>query len=155
MLNAKLSEKADNLELAEEQIFDLWCEYMGTVWDGEVDYEDNFDIMDESEEYSKLQVAKSAATGPEVLAVIDQMLVELIVDDTNLEGIAVGPLGVSGSSDLAMPTTATTPVSQQINDTTISPGATRTVNEMPVEAPPMGQQASPSRSGITRTTIRM
>lgn len=92
LLNAKLSEKADNLELAEEQIWKLWCEYMGTTWDGEVKYEDSFSIQDEELEYTKLQTAKSAATGPDALNVIDQMIIELLTDDTELEGRVPGPL---------------------------------------------------------------
>lgn len=142
MLNAKLSEKADNLELAEEQIWKLWCEYMGMEWQGEIDYEDNFSIMDEEDEYRKLQIAKSAASGPEALAVIDQMLVELVVDDTNLEGVAAGPLGITGSEDKQMPT-LTPQESQQI------PGANQPINEIPAELPPV------SRSGVNRTVIRL
>jgi hypothetical protein len=97
LLNAKLAEKADNLELAEEQIWCLWAEYMGVCWDGEVDYEDNFSIQDEANEYEKLQTAKAAATGPEALAVIDQMLINLVTDDTDLEGKVVGPIDASGN----------------------------------------------------------
>lgn len=97
LLNAKLSEKADNLELAEEQIWCLWAEYMGCYWDGEIDYEDNFSIQDEQNEYTKLQTAKQAATGPEAMAVIDQMLINLITDDTDLEGKVVGPIDSNGN----------------------------------------------------------
>lgn len=92
MLNAKLSEKADNLEQAEEEMWNLWAMYMGTTWAGEVEYEDNFSIIDEEDEYRKLQVAKSAATGPEAMAVIDQLIIDLVTDDTDYEGQIQGPL---------------------------------------------------------------
>jgi hypothetical protein len=92
LLNAKLAEKADNLEEAEEQIWILWAEYMGSVWDGEVEYEDSFSIQDEQLEYTKLQTAKQSATGPEAMAAIDQMLIDLITDDTEYEGKFPGPL---------------------------------------------------------------
>lgn len=92
LLNAKLAEKADNLELAEEQMWVIWAEYMGTVWDGVIEYEDSFSIIDEDAEYGKLQTAKSAATGPEALAVIDQMIIDLVTDDTDYEGKVTGPL---------------------------------------------------------------
>lgn len=95
LLNAKLAEKADNLEQAEEQIWILWAEYMGCVWDGEIEYEDSYSIQDEQQEYIKLQTAKSAATGPEALAVIDQMIIELVTDDTDLEGKVPGPLNAN------------------------------------------------------------
>ena len=97
LLNAKLSDKADNLEVAEEQIWSLWAEYMGMIWDGEIDYEDNYSIQDEQSEYTKLQTAKQAASGPEALAVIDQMLINLVTDDTDLEGKVVGPIDASGN----------------------------------------------------------
>jgi len=57
LLNAKLSEKADNIELAEEQIWRLWCEYMGRVWDGVVDYPGSFNIRDTETEINQLKVA--------------------------------------------------------------------------------------------------
>lgn len=46
LLNARLSEKGDNLELAEEQIWKLWAEYMGYTWDGVVEYPDSFNLRD-------------------------------------------------------------------------------------------------------------
>ena len=92
LLNAKLAEKADNLELAEEQIWKLFCEYNGMQWDGEIEYENSYSITDEIQEYTKLQTAKSAASGPEAFAVIDEMIIKLVTDDTKLEGLVVGPL---------------------------------------------------------------
>jgi hypothetical protein len=93
LLAAKLSEKADNLELAEEQLWQLYATYQGTVWDGEIDYPDDYSIQDEAREYQLLQTAKATATGPEAFAVIDQLLIELVTDDTDLEGVTMGPLG--------------------------------------------------------------
>ena len=83
MLNAKLSEKARNLELAEEQIWQLFSQYMTMPWEGEVEYQDDFSIVDEEDEYKKLQIARQAASGPEALAVIDQMIINLINEDIN------------------------------------------------------------------------
>lgn len=57
LLNAKLSEKADNIELAEEQIWKLWCEYMGRVWDGSIDYPGSFNITDTQSEIEQLKTA--------------------------------------------------------------------------------------------------
>jgi hypothetical protein len=81
MLNAKLSEKARNLELAEEQIWELFASYMMLPWEGEVGYQDDFSILDEEDEYKKLEIARRAATGPEALAVIDQMIINLVTED--------------------------------------------------------------------------
>jgi hypothetical protein len=78
LLNAKLSEKADNLELAEEQIWKLYAVYQGLQWDGEVEYPDSFNIQDETVELQKLQIAKATATDPVVFRVIDGELLELM-----------------------------------------------------------------------------
>ena len=97
-------------------------------------------------QYRKLQLAKTAATGPEATAVIDQMLIELIVDDTSLEGVAAGPLGVTGSEDMSMPVSAETPDMQSMD---VQPAP---VNEISAELPPQG---TPQRSTIARTVIKL
>jgi hypothetical protein len=81
LLNARLSEKADNLELAEEQIWRLYGIYQNLDWQGYIKYADSFNIRDTSTEFAQLQSAKSAATSPEALAVIDSKLVELLTYD--------------------------------------------------------------------------
>jgi hypothetical protein len=76
LLNARLSEKADNLELAEEQMWDLWFEYQGEQWMGSVDYPGSFNIRDTSKEIEQLQIAKNTATDPVVLRKIDEHILE-------------------------------------------------------------------------------
>jgi hypothetical protein len=84
LLNARLSEKADNLELAEEQMWKLWAEYMGTVWDGEIDYPGSFNMRDTQKEIDQLVKAKSAATDPRVMQVIDHEIIELLGEDADV-----------------------------------------------------------------------
>ena len=81
LLNAKLSEKASNLELAEEQMWRLFGLYQGREWSGEVEYPESFSIRDEQREFSQLSSAKSAATNPRVLDIIDGKIVELLGED--------------------------------------------------------------------------
>jgi len=81
LLNAKLSEKADNLELAEEQLWNLWCEYQGVTWAGEIEYPGSFNIRDVNREFEQLQTAKGAATSPAVLAVIDNKVLESLGEE--------------------------------------------------------------------------
>jgi hypothetical protein len=81
LLNARLSEKADNLELAEEQMWKLWCEFMGYTWDGEIHYPGSFNIRDTQQEITQLQQAKSAATNPKVLDLIDGKIAEFLGED--------------------------------------------------------------------------
>lgn len=82
LLNARLSEKADSLELAEEQLWKLFCEYQGYTWNGSVKYPDSFSIRDIQREYNELVTAKNAASSPEALAVIDYRVRELLDDPT-------------------------------------------------------------------------
>jgi hypothetical protein len=84
LLNAKLSEKADNLELAEEQIWQWFCYYQGKEWAGSVEYPSSFSIRDTQAEIDTLVKAKSAATDPRVLALIDHEIVELLGEDADI-----------------------------------------------------------------------
>jgi hypothetical protein len=83
-LNARLSEKADNLELAEEQMWTLWCEYMGTQWMGSIDYPGSFNIRDSGSEISQLQQAKAAATNPKVFNLIDGKIAEWLGEEEDI-----------------------------------------------------------------------
>ena len=84
LLNARLSGKADQLELAEEQIWRLFARYQGLEWDGEIEYPDSFNIRDINREIEQLARAKSAATDPRVLQVIDHELIEKLGEDADL-----------------------------------------------------------------------
>jgi len=84
LLNAKLSEKADMMELAEEQIWKLFGIYQNRPWDGEIEYPGSFNIRDTQREFAQLATAKSAATDPRVLTVIDHEIIELLGEDPAL-----------------------------------------------------------------------
>jgi len=84
LLNSKLSEKADQLELAEEQIWRLFAQYIGSEWQGEIDYPGSFNLRDTQNEIEQLVKAKSAATDPRVLAVIDHEIVEFLGEDADI-----------------------------------------------------------------------
>lgn len=80
LLNARLSEKADNLEIAEESMWKIWCAYQGYKWNGEIEYPGSFDIHDTRNEFQQLQTAFSAASTPEAKAVIDYRIRQLLDD---------------------------------------------------------------------------
>lgn len=84
LLNAKLSEKADSLELAEENLWELFCEYQGKSWNGSIDYPGSFNIRDTDAEVARLKLAKEAATDPRVIAVIDRELLQALGEDPEL-----------------------------------------------------------------------
>jgi hypothetical protein len=88
LLNARLSEKADNLELAEEQLWSIFANYQGLVWDGTIDYPGSFSIRDIAKEFDQLQTARSAATDPAVLRCIDRDILKAMGrDDDYIEAL--------------------------------------------------------------------
>lgn len=82
MLNAKLSEKADILELTEEQLWGLFCEWQEITPDVEVFYPDAFDLRDYDKELTFLQQLRSSGVQSITLAQeIDKKISDLILDD--------------------------------------------------------------------------
>jgi hypothetical protein len=106
LLNAKLSEKADNLELAEEQIWNLYAEYQGSTWTGEIEYPGSFNIRDTGREVQQLLTAKSAATDPSVLAVIDHHLLVALGEDPGDLVLGQQPTAVTTSTEGEHPSLA-------------------------------------------------
>ena len=62
-LNSVLAEKADNLEQAEMQILDLWARWEGRVFDGVVDYPDDFSVRELERDLDAAFRALSAGIG--------------------------------------------------------------------------------------------
>ena len=83
MLNAKLSEKADILELAEEQLWQLWCTWQGhNLHEVEISYPDSFDIRDYEKELNYLQKAKLSGVRSETFSkAVDKQIADLLLDD--------------------------------------------------------------------------
>jgi hypothetical protein len=85
LLNARLSEKADNIEIAEEQLFRLYAQYQNTVFDGLINYPDSFNIRDYASDLTFFQMAKamnieSATFNKEV----DKEIAKAVVDDNDI-----------------------------------------------------------------------
>jgi hypothetical protein len=81
MLNAKLADFAMNLEHAEEQIWDIWAQYEGQVFDGEITYPRSFSIQDKANEIAMLKMAKDTQPAdPMLVEKIDKMVLETITE---------------------------------------------------------------------------
>jgi hypothetical protein len=86
LLNARLSEKADILELAEEQLWELFCIWQGVTPDVEVYYPDSFDLRDYPNELAFLQQAKASGVRSNTfLREVDKAIADLILDDEELK----------------------------------------------------------------------
>ena len=85
LLNARLSEKADYLENAEEHIWSLFAMWQDKDWDGKVDYPDTFDIRDWANDLQFLQMAKASGIKSETFnKELDKQIAEAVIDDNEL-----------------------------------------------------------------------
>ena len=82
LLNARLSEKADHLENAEESIWSLFAMWQNQTWDGSIEYPDTFDIRDWASDVQLLQTAKASGVKSETFTKeIDKQIVSAVIDD--------------------------------------------------------------------------
>ena len=82
LLNARLSEKADHLENAEESIWSLFALWQNQTWDGSIEYPDTFDIRDWASDIQLLQTAKASGVKSETFTKeIDKQIVSAVIDD--------------------------------------------------------------------------
>ena len=83
LLNAKLSEKADYLENAEEQIWSLFARWQDAQFDGSVNYPDTFDLRDWANDLQYLQMAKASGIRSETFnKEIDKQIADAVIDDS-------------------------------------------------------------------------
>jgi len=86
LLNARLAEKADLLELAEEQLWALFCRWQEVTPDVVVSYPDSFDIRDYPKELEFLQSIKAAGVRSKTLqSEVDKQIADLVLDDEKLQ----------------------------------------------------------------------
>ena len=98
MLNAKLSEKADLLELAEEHLWTYFCNWLDVTPDVEVFYPDSFDIRDYDKELEFLQKMKASGVRSATLAQeLDKQIADLALDD---EKLAQSHVEIEGSTQV-------------------------------------------------------
>jgi hypothetical protein len=85
LLNARLSDKANNLALAEEHIWTLISEYYNKP-NAEViiEYPDSYNIQDTRNEFNQLSTASGTTENPVVQAEIDRKIMELLDADPEL-----------------------------------------------------------------------
>ena len=82
LLNARLSEKADNLQIAEEQLFRCYAMFQNATFDGEISYPDSFNIRDYATDLVYYQQAKAVSIGsPTFNKEVDKEIARAVVDD--------------------------------------------------------------------------
>ena len=82
LLNARLSDKADNLEIAEEPLFRLYAQFQNTTFDGEINYPDSFNIRDYATDIQFYSMAKAMnLQSPTFNKEVDKEIVRTVIDD--------------------------------------------------------------------------
>lgn len=82
LLNARLSEKGDALELAEEQVWKLWATYMGKSWDGEVEYPDSFNLRDAQTDLDLyLKAGTAPMNSPAFKKELQKQIAKVVIED--------------------------------------------------------------------------
>jgi hypothetical protein len=99
LLNSRLSEMADNIELAEEQMWQFYARYQGTTWDGEIEYPDSFSIHDTDNELEQKLNVYRTIDDPAIKAAIKKDIVDLldleVLEDLVEEYPVTVPTGVT------------------------------------------------------------
>lgn len=85
LLEARLSEQADNIELAEEQLWRLYAAYQGMSWDGEIKYPDSFAVRDVTDELDQLIKAYSTVQDLARKSYLEHEIMELVADEDPAE----------------------------------------------------------------------
>lgn len=82
LLNARLTEKADYLENAEESIWSLFAKWQNQVFDGEINYPESFNLRDYATDLQFLQMAKASnINSPLFEKEINKQIVEATIKD--------------------------------------------------------------------------
>jgi hypothetical protein len=92
MLNARLSDKADNLELCEENIWYYFSAYQGRTWDGSIEYPDSFHLQDKKNDTDVLVTARNTVTNPEFQRMLDYEIMETVLGKEQLDIYLTDPM---------------------------------------------------------------
>jgi len=85
-LNVRLSEKADNLEYTEENMWRFWAAWQGLVWDGEINYPDTFNMRDKIQDLNIAKMSKELdPDNPWVQRAIRDTIGEVLTDDGHVQ----------------------------------------------------------------------
>jgi hypothetical protein len=81
-LNAKLAQKGDQLELCEEHIIELWCQWQNLTWAGVIEYPDSFNARDRKNDLTVLEQAQAMTMNSvELQREIHRQIASIVVHD--------------------------------------------------------------------------
>jgi hypothetical protein len=82
LLNARLAEKANLLQLFEEQIWRLYALWQDSAFDGEIIYQETFDLRDWATDLELLQQAKASNIKSDTFVKeLDKQIARTVIED--------------------------------------------------------------------------
>lgn len=72
--NRMLSDKADMMERGEIEVHRLWAKYLGTEWQGIIDYPDDFNVESFTDEVKNIIEVKGAVRSPEFKRIMERRM---------------------------------------------------------------------------------
>jgi len=85
LLNARLAEKANLMQLAEEQIWRLYALWQDKVFDGKIMYPDSFDLRDWATDLEVLQQAKASNIKSDTFVKeLDKQIARTVIEDDDV-----------------------------------------------------------------------
>ena len=85
LLNARLSEKANLMQLAEEQIWRLYALWQNKVFDGKIMYPESFDLRDWATDLEVLQQAKASnIKSDKFVKELDKQIARTVIEDDDV-----------------------------------------------------------------------
>jgi hypothetical protein len=103
LLNSRLSEMADNIELAEEQMWQYYAKYQGTTWDGEIEYPDSFSIHDTDNELEQKLNVYRTIDDPAIRAAIVGDIADLLELEVIEDVVEESPVVDTTTADMSAP----------------------------------------------------
>lgn len=106
LLNSRLADKAHSIELAEENMWQLWAEYMNATWNGTIDYPNSFNIRDgayDLEMYTKV-LSLNVPSGS-LKKELYKMVADLAIDDADKLKVMKAEIDAYESHAMYNPTT--------------------------------------------------
>lgn len=84
LLSSRLAKKADQIQLAEEQIWQIITNWMGVEWNGYIEYPDSFNSRDKLNDLNTYKMAQDILPNNTGLReVITRKIAELLTDDAD------------------------------------------------------------------------
>lgn len=105
MLNSRLSDKSNSIELAEENLWKIYCDYQNTQWTGTVTYADSFNVRDNIHDLELYGLAMTMNVPSETFKRnIWKAVADVVVDDNDVFNTIKAEIDSAATGSFSMDT---------------------------------------------------